>query len=418
VTASPGDQAGGSGSPDLLGHLDALLTPDGERLLAAAAAALEVGDEFGVGARLRAAGEPPDLVAAAFTQAELRRRAAGAFDRAAEMLFTRAGLEQSTGQVAARHRAARFAGLGRVADLCAGIGGDLLAFAEDGHPLVAVDRDPVHLRIAVHNARLHAPGADLDARCADVRDVDLTGVAGVFVDPARRSGPRRFAAGASEPGLDWCLALTERVPVVAVKAAPGLPTELVPPDWEVEFVAEGRDLKEAVLFSPALAAGTARRATVLAAGPGGGAATLTGEPDGDERPVGEPAAFLYDPSPAVTRAGLVGALARRLGAWQVDPMIAFLTADTATPTPFARLLRVEASLPFDVRELAALLRTLGVSALDLRRRGLAGDVDDLRRRLLPPRRDLVPGGPAVTVVMTRREDRPWAFVCVAVPTAE
>jgi hypothetical protein len=414
--------------------LAALLSPAGGRLLATAAGALAAGDELGAGSRLRAAGEPPDLVAAAFTQAELRRRAAGSFTRAAEMLFTRAGLEQSTAEAVARHRAARFESQGRVADLCTGIGGDLLAFASSGQPLVAVDRDPAHLRIAVHNAHLYAPAAEIDAQCADVRDVDLSGVAAVFVDPARRSGGRRLAAGAGEPPLDWCFGLADRVPAVGVKAAPGIPTELVPPGWEIEFVADGRDLKEAALYSPALASGTTRRATVLRGAPdeapGGdlrvprGAdglgsppaprvVTMTGEPDDATaaRPLGEPGGYLYDPSPAVTRAGLVGELGQRLDAWQIDPMIAFLTADRPVPTPFARLLRVEASVPFDVRRLAALLGTMGIGALDLRRRGLAGDVDTLRRRLLPARRDLVPGGPAVTVMMTRYSGRPWALVC-------
>ena len=440
-----GEQAGGSGAPELARQLDALLTPSGAALLAAAATALATGDEFGAGSRLRAAGEPADLVAAAFAQAELRGRAAGSFARAAEMLFTRAGLEQSTAEPVARHRAARFAHLGRVADLCCGIGGDLLALASTGRPLVAVDRDPAHLRIAVHNARVYDQAALIDARCADVREVDLTDVDGVFVDPARRAGGRRFAAGAGEPPLEWCFGLADRVPAVGVKAAPGIPTELVPPGWEVEFVADGRDLKEAALYSPALSVGAARRATVLlpalpgahagavagAAADGGAGvvagdagaiaagvevATLAGEPDesaGIERPLGEPGRYLYDPSPAVTRAGLVGTLGERLGAWQIDPLIAFLTADRAVATPFARLLRIEASLPFDVRRLAALLRPIGISALDLRRRGLAGDVDTLRRRLLPARRDLVSTGPAVTVVMTRRAERPWAFICVA-----
>jgi hypothetical protein len=113
----------------------------------------------------------------------------------------------------------------------------------------------------------------------------------------------------------------------------------------------------------------------------------------------------------VTRAGLVGELGRSLDAWQVDPRIAFLTADEARPTPFARLLRIEASLPFDLRRVAAVVRTSGAGRLDVRRRGLAGDVEEIRRRLLPARRDLVQGGPAVTVVMTRLRAAPWALVC-------
>ena len=44
-------------------------------------------------------------------QQELRLAAAAKFSRAAEMLFTRAGYEQSSSEAIARHRAAR---LGRV----------------------------------------------------------------------------------------------------------------------------------------------------------------------------------------------------------------------------------------------------------------------------------------------------------------
>ncbi|WP_261575533.1 class I SAM-dependent methyltransferase, partial [Frankia gtarii] len=373
-----------------------------------------------VGTRLRAAGVPVGLVAAAFTQAELRRRAAAKFARAEEMFFTRAGLEQASSQAAAEHRAARFAGLRRLADLCTGIGGDALALAP-GREILLVDRDPAHLRMAALNVAVHGAHR-VDTLLADVRDVDLTGYDGVFVDPARRTGDRRLASRASEPPLPWCFALADRVAAVAVKAAPGLATDQVPSGWEIEFVADGRDLKEAVLFSPALATAE-RRATVLhpaplssSALPGGRPVSLVGIPDPAEPggPVADPGQYLYDPSPAVTRAGLVGELARRLGAWQVDPMIAFLSSDEPVASPFARLLRISASLPFDVRRLVGELRGRGIGSLEIRRRGLAGDVDELRRRLLPRRRDLVAGGPAITLVMTRMRDEPWAFLCTPV----
>ena len=42
--------------------------------------------------------------------------------------------------------------------------------------------------------------------------------------------------------------------VAAAMAQHDLPLELVPAGWEAEFIADGRDLKEAVLWSPALAA--------------------------------------------------------------------------------------------------------------------------------------------------------------------
>jgi hypothetical protein len=223
----------------------------------------------------------------------------------------------------------------------------------------------------------------------------------VFIDPARRAGGRRLRAGDSEPPLDWCLALAGQVPRVGIKAAPGLPHDAVPPGWELEFIAIGRDLKEAVAWSPALAT-TATRATVL---PGGH--TLTPGPGGPV-PVRPPGGFLLDPNPAVTRAGLVEDLARSADAWKIDDQIAFLSADAPVRTPFARTLRVIDSAPWDQRRLPARLRALDIGAADIRRRGLAGDVDSLHRRLR------LSGSRRATVVMTRVRDRPWGLVCVDV----
>src|SRR5260221_10163657 len=66
---------------------------------------------------------PAELVAAALTQQALRESARAKFSLASQMLFTRAGLEQASSELTARHAAVRFAGSRLVADLCCGIGG-------------------------------------------------------------------------------------------------------------------------------------------------------------------------------------------------------------------------------------------------------------------------------------------------------
>ena len=377
----------------------ALTSPDGRELMAALAAE-RVTDEnaLRLSARLRAR-YPAALVADGLTLQRLRDRATAKFSRAQDMMLTRDGLEQASGEAVARHRAARLAGAVPVADLCCGIGGDLVALAAHG-PVLGVDRDPLHAWMAAHNAGVY--GVEARTEVADVRAVDLTGAAAVFVDPARRTERGRTRDG--EPPLDWCVGLAERVSRVAVKAAPGLDRALVPPGWEAEFVAVGADLKEAVLWSPA-AAEAATRATVLA---DGARHTLRPAP-GDEVPVDEPGEYLLDPNPAVTRAGLVAELARATGTWQIDERIAFLSAANAVATPFARTLRVLDSGPWREKDLAARLRALDVGAVDVRRRGLAGDVDVHRKRLA---RALKGGTRRATLVMTRVRDRPWALVCV------
>lgn len=344
---------------------------------------------------------PPELVAAALALHDLRVRARAKFSRADEMVFTRSGLEQATSERLARHRAARFSGLGPVADLCSGIGGDLIALAGDA-PTLAVDRDPLHLRMAMANAEVYRVDRWVRGIVSDVAEADLSGVAALFVDPARRSERGRSGPGRSDPSLDWCLGLADRIPSVAIKAAPGVDLARVPAGWEVEFVADGRDLKEGVLWSPALAA-TARRATVI----GESIATLVPEP-GERVPVAAPGAYLFDPNPAVTRAGLVEDLARRLGGWKIDERIAFLAGDRPLVSPFARTLRVVESLPWHQKRIAVRLRELGIGAVDIRRRGLAGDVEAIRRRFG------LRGNGRATLVMTRVADRPWCLICAEV----
>jgi len=387
--------------PAVLDRLSALDAPPGQELQE-----LVRGLDPGANTVLREGSRlrerfPADLVAEAFTQSQLRARAAGAFARADRMYLTRAGWEQASAEVVARHRAARFAGAARVADLCCGIGGDLVALAAHADVL-GVDRDPVHLWCAAANARAYEVTDRVALREADVREVDLAGVDAVFVDPARRAGATRLRPGDGEPPLDWCTALTGTVPAVGIKAAPGLPAGAAPPGWEREFVAVHRELKEAALWSPALATAPAR-ATVLP-----GPHTLLDD-GGGAVPVAEPGAFLLDPNPAVTRAGLVETLARAVDARKIDDRIAFLTRDTAVRTPFARTLEVLDSGPWREKELPARLRRLDVGAVDVRRRGLAGDVDALQRRLR------LSGSRKATLVMTRVRDRPWALVCVDLP---
>ena len=83
-------------------------------------------------------------------QLELRRRGAEKFERAGSMFFSRLGLEQATDQWVAGYKAGRFAAGEPVADLCCGIGGDLLGLAQRG-PVRAVDRNPIAVVLARAN---------------------------------------------------------------------------------------------------------------------------------------------------------------------------------------------------------------------------------------------------------------------------
>ncbi|MFC4786948.1 THUMP-like domain-containing protein [Nocardioides sp. MAHUQ-72] len=365
-----------------------LLTDEGQRLLAAAD---EVVDEDPLRAQttLRRTAEPAH-VAAALTQATLRRRAVAKFgDLAARMYFTPDGLEQATRLSVARHRAARVeaSSAGTVVDLGCGIGGDLVAFASRGLVCAGVDLDPV--RVAVAAANLAALGLDGAVQVADATQVDSTPFDVAFADPARRSGRgRTFDVDDWTPPWPFVEQLLRRDS--CVKVAPGIPHELLPEGVEAEWVSDHGEVKEAALWSGRLAT-TARRATVIG---DGGLATLTDEddPGAGVTPVGR---YLHEPDGAVIRAGLVTAVAALVQGGLVDEHIAYVTSDAATRTPFARGYEVLEELPYREKALRAALRERGVGTLTIKKRGVNVVPDELRRRLA------LHGDETATIVLTR-----------------
>jgi SAM-dependent methyltransferase len=364
-----------------------LLTADGQQLLARAAEAPD--DALRAGAALRREASA-EHVAAALTQVDLRRRAEPKFgEDAARMYFTPDGLEQATRRPVARHRAARLqaAQAGSVVDLGCGIGGDLVALAAAGLTVAGVDLDPV--RVEVARANLDALGLGGAVAVRDATEVDHAGFDVAFADPARRTARgRTFDVDDWTPPWPFVQQLLARA--ACVKVAPGIPHELVPDGVEAEWVSDHGEVKEAALWSGVLAT-TARRATVIG---DGGLATLTDEDDADAdvRPVG---GYLYEPDGAVIRAGLVTAVAAGVGGGLVDEHIAYVTADDAFRTPFARSYRVLEELPYKEKQLRAALRERGVGALTIKKRGVQVSPDALRKRLA------LTGDAEATIVLTR-----------------
>ncbi|MFF4091485.1 methyltransferase domain-containing protein [Streptomyces nigra] len=383
-------------------HLDAftaLLAPEGRALLDTVRDT-DPADELAVATRLRRE-HPAELVSAALGQARLRQRAAAKFgtEDAGRMYFTPNGVEQSTRASVAAYRAARMRelGIGSVADLCCGIGGDAIAIARAGIRVLAVDRDP--LTVAAARANMAALGlADLvEVREADVTEVGTAGFDAVFVDPARRGGRGRiFDPEAYSPPLSWAVETARTTAHAALKVAPGIPHEAVPGDAEAEWISDGGDVKEAVLWFGT--APGAIRATLL---PGPRSLLSRGLPDPGVRPVGR---YLYEPDGAVIRAHLVAEVAESLDGGLVDATIAYVTADTLRPTPYATAYEITDQLPFNVKKLKALLRERAVGTLTVKKRGSAVEPEELRRKVKPQ------GPNAATVFLTRVAGAPTMLV--------
>ncbi|GGS80943.1 methyltransferase [Planobispora rosea] len=377
-----------------------LLTPRGQEALRAATETLG-SDPVTAVTRLRKTFDA-GLTSAALTQAALRRRAREKFgDDADLMYFTPDGLEQATRREVADHRARRIAPGSRVADVCCGIGGDLLALARAGCTVEAVDADPLTAEVARANAEALGFGDRVSVRTADAATIDPAAFDVLFADPARRTARgRTFDPMAYSPAWPEVLDMVARAEAACLKVAPGIPYDFIPAGAEAEWVSYRGDVKEAVIWSGALAGEVERRATMLPSG-----VTMASGPGESRAGSGPVCRHLYEPDGAAIRAHLVAEVAALVGGHLLDPNIAYITSESRTGTPWASRYEIHEVLPFSLKRLRAALRERDTGNVTIKKRGSAIDIERLRKDLR------LSGSTSATVVLTRIGEKPFALLC-------
>lgn len=388
-----------------LGAFRSLLTPAGQEALQAAAVLQPREADFLTHFQTLQRSYPDEPARAALEIAILRGEAGAKFPFAEKMYFTREALEQASAWQVATYRAERYRLFDLALDLGCSVGGDTLALAGAAVTL-GIDLDP--LRLLMARANLAALGLEMRAALlqADLSQElplsRLPGKVGMFFDPARRAGGRRvYSVRAYQPPLEIIRQWLIGTPALGVKISPGVRLdELSGYEAEVEFISLAGELKEAVLWFGPLR-GPTRRATVLP-----GPHSMTGS--GERLPplLSEPGAWLYEPDPAILRAGLVRTLGQQLGAAQLDPDIAYLTAAEWQPTPFARAWQVEDWFPFGLKRLREYLRVRGVGRLTVKKRGSPLQPEALIRELR------LQGEAERTLFLTHLRGRPVAIVAM------
>ncbi|NLF68166.1 MAG: class I SAM-dependent methyltransferase [Candidatus Anammoximicrobium sp.] len=314
-------------------------------------------------------------------QTELRRRARVKFQRADRMFFTRQLLEQATDETIAAYKARRLAAGERRADLCCGIGGDLMAMAHHG-PVVGIDRDPVAWVLAEANCQ--AVGlANAEVRLADACVSCVEAFAAWHIDPDRRpQGKRTTRVEVHEPDLAALERLLSRNPNAALKLAPA--AEL-PEAWrqtaEFEWLGSRGECRQQMVWFRDLARYPGRRtATVFAAG-SAEPRTISGNADLEVPPAASLGRYVYEPHAAVLAAGLTGILADAHSLHSVSPGIAYLTGDRLLSDPVLACFEVTEVLPLDPKHLRDAVRERGIGNLEVKKRGVKIDPEEVRKQL-------------------------------------
>lgn len=323
---------------------------------------------------------PPEVAAWAWEMALVRQKAV--LKGLDGLLFTREALEQATRQQLAAHRAKRFQGLGPLIELGAGCGADTLHLAQVAKG-IAVELDPIRAIYLHHNLQSRNLSHEMLAVSGNAEQFAARHFACGFADPARREqGKRLLDLNAYSPSL---ARLMHNLPgPCAIKLAPAQnPDELFAlansAPVSLEWVGWLGELKELVLWRAIPLQG--KRVVTLFPSGATLACDATQAPTWPEaKSIGN---ILYDPHPAVVRANLVGLLARQIDAFPLDSQIAFLSANSPTPTPFGRVLEVLEAFPFSLNNIRSALRTHKIGHVEIVKRGSAIDAVALKKSLKP-----------------------------------
>ena len=361
--------------------------------------ALEIAQKLNSGNQLaliesyRKAGFENDLVTFALNQARYKQRAKTKFgEPALQMLFTEPGLEQATRSMVASWHASHFinSGITSITDLGAGIGSDSLAFLRVGLEVTAIESHPESFAALEHNLKAHAKAKAIQG---DALTHEIATQA-VWLDPARRDQDRksltvqRLEPEMFSPNLDYVFDAARKFPA-GIKLAPGFPHELIPNDFEANWVSHDQDLVELTLWSAPLGKPGIRKAVMISD------QVLEFVGSDVTAWIGPLGKFIYEPDVSLIRSHLIGDFANQNQLALISENIAYLSSDQLVESPWLKTYEVLEVLPLDVKQIKAYCTSNDIGVLEIKKRGVDITPEQLRPKLK------LKGAGAATLILTK-----------------
>ena len=340
--------------------------------------------------------------------AQLRNRARKKFPTADEMFFTRKGYEQSTSALIAEYKARQFSQFERVADICCGIGGDLieLAMRSDDCETIGVDNDHLTCLYAEKNlASVRATG-HADVVESSFADYNLSGFDAIHIDPDRRAHGRTVQSNFFDPKVEE---IFQRVKTenLAIKVAPASPTPTDLPDGaECEWIGTRRECKQQVLWC----GGTTSRPNSITAtsiDKDGSVERISIRNDEIDQTVvvaTEVGSYIFEPHPCVLAARMTDTIANRHRLQRLAPTVAFLTGGEPLTSSLLTRFKVLRVMPLSLKRVAAELRKHDVGEIEVKNRGADKILTDQFSRIK------LSGPHRVSILLTRHKRRGLAII--------
>jgi hypothetical protein len=317
-------------------------------------------------------------------QAQLRIRGQRKFSRADKMFFTRRGYEQASGKRIAEYKASRFARLENVADVCCGIGGDLIELSRRARKLkdrdslstrtVGVELDELTCLFANRNLKVYSQSPKVASiEQVDFADFDLKQLDGLHVDPDRRVAKRTVQGNRFSPSLESVFERAPKQCSLAVKVAPATPWgNYFPPEIQREWIGDHRECKQQMLWLGEATDKPGHRTATCVHKDGSFSQISVAESDLDQTmEVGDSVKqYIYEPHPAVLASKLTDFVAARHGLHRFTSSIAYLTGKSSVDDPLLTQFEVLDVFKLSLRQTHRVLKHLEVGEIEVKKRGI------------------------------------------------
>ena len=310
------------------------------------------------------------------SQIKLQKRNLNKLPISNELLFTEQGAQQATSWKLAKYHATKFKAFNKVADLCCGIGVDLINIAKEKEQVYAIDLDADILKIAKYNCKSQNLN-NIKFISGKAEEFNQQ-VDAIFIDPDRRPGRnRRIAPEEYSPPFSKIMELRNICPNIAVKLSPAIDYIRLnlPIDSTLEFVSENGTLKEILLCMGDLATENCERKAVLLP------TNLTLQNSNAKIKITEIQKYLFEPDPAIIRAGLVQEMGNKIGYNLIDSKLALLTGSHILQSEFGKVFEVEEIMKFDLKKVRKYVRENKIGELIIKTRGFPESVERFRKKI-------------------------------------
>lgn len=297
-------------------------------------------------------------------QLHLRHKSKEKFPTPQSWLWTPENLEQATRESIARYKASKIPQVSEIWDLCCGGGADSLFLPVQKVYGVDTNLESLQYFTFNHKSLGHIP-LPLCMQVQNLRGKFPLGL----IDPARRKegGASHWQGHHFSPSIEQLKELAPKFNNLVFKWAPGVPSPFGYEDCQTEWIGEGDNCLEKVLWKgEAWTPGLVQSTNVKT---GESVQEKYSELKKYSLDIRAPGQYLLEPLKMLIPSGLFVLLGAKAGYWKIDPSTALLSSDQIIPNHWFKTYRVLEVKQEHPKNLNRWLKKSGLWGLPIKTRG-------------------------------------------------